>query len=91
VAEAELAALARVVCSGTVVSHSTSDSAAADAFVQCLAALTTKLNIPTRLRDLGVRRDQLPSLVAGSQGNSLTGNPRKIDDAELTSILETMW
>ncbi|HTQ37858.1 MAG TPA: iron-containing alcohol dehydrogenase [Pirellulales bacterium] len=87
VSEAELAALARVACRGSFQS----DAEAANAFVQCIERLTGELSIPTRLRDLGVRREQIPALVAGSHGNSLAGNPREVNDEELASLLEAMW
>ncbi|HZZ27331.1 MAG TPA: iron-containing alcohol dehydrogenase [Pirellulales bacterium] len=92
VAEKELAALARAAgLYATKESSFGNQSAAVYAFVQHMESLVTELGIPTRLRDLQVRREQIPALVAGSHGNSLAGNPREISDDELTLILETMW
>jgi alcohol dehydrogenase class IV len=65
------------------------DAAAADAFVSCIDELARSISIPVRLRDLGVRREQIPALVAGSRGNSMGGNPREISDAELAALLES--
>ncbi|HZZ71670.1 MAG TPA: iron-containing alcohol dehydrogenase [Pirellulales bacterium] len=62
----------------------------ADFFVEWIAALVDDLKIPRRLSDLGVRREQLPALVAGSHGNSLNGNPRPIGDLELARMLESL-
>ena len=67
-----------------------STAAAADHFVEQIDQLVSGLNIPRRLSQLGVKRSQIPALVAGSHGNSLSGNPRPIGDAELTEILEAM-
>lgn len=49
------------------------------------------LKIPSRLRDLGVTREQIPLLVSGSRGNSMSGNPRELTDDELTALLEKHW
>lgn len=67
-----------------------SDAAAAQLLLDQIQILGKQLNVPTRLSELGIRREQLPALVQGSHGNSLNGNPRPIDDAELTAILERM-
>jgi alcohol dehydrogenase class IV len=66
------------------------DAAAVATLVETIDGLCSRLNVPRRLNELGVTRDQLPALVAGSHGNSLNGNPRPIDDAELAQLLETL-
>jgi alcohol dehydrogenase class IV len=53
--------------------------------------LMDQLQLPRRLREVGVQRDQIPALVAGSRGNSMNGNPRELADEELTRILEEHW
>jgi alcohol dehydrogenase class IV len=63
----------------------------ADLAILNLEMLATALGIPKRLRDLGVREDQLPELVPASRGNSMTGNPRDLSDAELLDLLTTVW
>ena len=65
-------------------------AAAADHFVERIEHLVHELGIPRSLSQLGVKSSQIPALVAGSRGNSLSGNPRPIHDAELTEILETI-
>lgn len=67
-----------------------SDAIAAQILFDQVHGLCQRLNVPSRLGDLGIRREQLPALVQGSHGNSLNGNPRPIDDVELTTILERM-
>lgn len=64
---------------------------AIEASITSIEQLCTTLNIPSRLRDLGVRKDQLSDIVAGSRGNSMNGNPRPLSDEELYSILEEHW
>jgi alcohol dehydrogenase class IV len=87
VREADLARLARRVLRGSF----SSDAAAVDAFLDEIDSLCRDVNIPGRLRDLGVQRGQIPAVAAGSRGNSLSGNPREISDAELNDLLEAMW
>lgn len=67
------------------------DSLAADAFIERIEQICLSIEIPSRLRDLGVQQQQLPSLVAGSRGNSMSGNPCDIPDNELLAILERLW
>ena len=67
------------------------DPIAANAFVDRIETLCETLAIPKRLRDIGVHRDQLPLLVSGSRGNSMSGNPREIRDDKLADILHEMW
>ncbi len=67
-----------------------SNTAAADAAVEQIEALCGTVNIPRRLSDLGVRREQLPELVRGSRGNSMSGNPRELTDEVLGQLLEEL-
>ena len=67
------------------------DPVAANAFVDRIESLCESLNIPARLRDIGVKHEQLTALVAGSRGNSMSGNPRDVSDQKLAEILEEMW
>jgi alcohol dehydrogenase class IV len=85
--EAEFAKLARRVLPGMW----SCDAAAAEAFIETIETLCRDVHIPARLRDLGVSRDQLPELVQGSHGNSLSGNPRELTDSELYDMLEALW
>lgn len=68
-----------------------SQSTAASRFVERIERLCRELQIPGRLRELGVAIEQLPSLVKGSRGNSMSGNPRNVSDEELKDILEQHW
>ena len=63
----------------------------AEVGIEAIEKLCRDLKIPTRLRDLNVTQAQLPELVAGSRGNSMSGNPRDLTDAELLQILEAHW
>jgi alcohol dehydrogenase class IV len=65
------------------------DEQAADTLIRDIEQLETQLGIPRRLRDLGVRQDQIPALATGSHGNSLSGNPRDVSDADLRELLES--
>jgi len=64
---------------------------AADRFIERIESLCRTVGIPGRLRDIGVRHEQLESLVSGSRGNSMSGNPRDVSDSELRQLLEQLW
>ncbi|HEY2253310.1 MAG TPA: iron-containing alcohol dehydrogenase [Planctomycetaceae bacterium] len=58
--------------------------------IERIEALLSVLKIPRRLSQIGVKREQIPAIVRDSRGNSMSGNPRKLSDDELTQILEDM-
>ncbi|MCE9605010.1 MAG: iron-containing alcohol dehydrogenase [Planctomycetia bacterium] len=84
--QADLARLARYSLNLSIAD----DASAAQALVDRVAELCRSLQVPRTLGELGVRKEQLPALVAGSKGNSLNGNPRPIASDELQLILERM-
>ena len=86
VAEGALARLARYALNLPTLD----DAAAADVLIERISDLGRRLEVPSSLGALRVRREQLPALVAGSHGNSLNGNPRPIGDEELHVILERL-
>jgi len=86
VRQRELAVLAHAVLEGTWAS----DALAADAFIEKIGQLSDAVGVPRRLREIGVRREQIPAIVGGSRGNSMNGNPREVPDEELTILLEEM-
>lgn len=86
VCQAEFARLAQVLCGRSF----TDESRAADAAATAIEQLCARLNIPTRLADLGVRAEQINDLVRDSRGNSMSGNAREVSDEELTAILTAM-
>ncbi|WP_339734720.1 iron-containing alcohol dehydrogenase [uncultured Gimesia sp.] len=69
---------------------SLSESEAAQHLIDKIEALNHRIQIPHNLASLGVTRTQIPDLVASSRGNSMSGNPRELSDAELTQILEDL-
>ncbi len=85
--EAALAEMAPLFNSGTRATP----ARAADFTIEAITQLGRDLGVPERLRDLGVRQDQLAELVPASRGNSMNGNPRPLSDAELRDILEALW
>jgi alcohol dehydrogenase class IV len=85
----ELAELARGTLDRRLVSG-IDDSSAADAFIAHIESICRNVGIPRTLGEIGVEPRHLPDLVRGSRGNSMSGNPREIADAELSAILERM-
>jgi alcohol dehydrogenase class IV len=86
VCETQLAELTRTALVGTW----SSEAAAADAFIEEIDKLAAVVGVPKRLSDLGIRREQIPELVASSRGNSMNGNPVQLSDEELARLLEEM-
>jgi alcohol dehydrogenase class IV len=84
--EAEIAEIGRLLSGRTIPG----DEEAAREAPRAARALADRIGIPRRLRDMGVRPDQVPAIVQGSRGSSMSGNPRPIDDRELQAILEEM-
>jgi len=66
-------------------------ASAAEFVIESITQLGRDLGVPERLRDLGVPQEQLAELVPASRGNSMSGNPRPLSDAELRDILEALW
>jgi len=87
VRQKELARLAHVVLPQV---SSRKPQEAIDRLIQRVEELCRRIGVPERLSALGVRRDQLPALVAASRGSSMAGNPRELSDEELASLLEEM-
>jgi alcohol dehydrogenase class IV len=85
----ELAELARGTLDRRLVSG-IDDSSAADAFIAHIESICRNVGIPRTLGEIGVEPRHLTELVRGSRGNSMSGNPREIADAELSAILERM-
>ena len=61
-----------------------------DQFITKVQLIGRKIGIPDRLSELGVEKSQLPQLVTSSRGNSMSGNPCDLSDAELLNLLEDM-
>ncbi|MBL8850600.1 MAG: iron-containing alcohol dehydrogenase [Planctomycetaceae bacterium] len=64
-----------------------SDAAAAVAFIDAVCALADEVGIPRSIGALGVTAADIPALVKASHGNSRSGNPRDVSDAELEALL----
>lgn len=86
VRRSELARLAHALGLGS----SQSPDKAIDALIQRIETLCDEVGVPRRLRDVGVTAAQIPEIVASSRGSSMSGNPRELNDAELTHLLEEL-
>ncbi|MDA7527421.1 iron-containing alcohol dehydrogenase [Planctomicrobium sp.] len=65
-----------------------SKSDAIDASINHIQQLCDSLSIPRTLSEIGVKKSDVLSIVSGSRGNSMNGNPRQLSDTELMQILE---
>ncbi|MBN1441225.1 MAG: iron-containing alcohol dehydrogenase [Planctomycetes bacterium] len=86
VSRAEIARVGRALTGKTWPS----DDAAADAAIDAVDGICAEIGIPRRLSEVGVEASQLAAIIESSRGNSMSGNPRELSDAELREILEEM-
>lgn len=65
----------------------------AEAFIEALADLVNTLKLPSKLRDLGLPRDALPTIAAEAlqQTRLLDGNPREMTEADALAIYEAAY
>lgn len=68
------------------LSATASDRDASDALIEVLRAWADRLEVP-RLSSFGMRRDDIPTVVADSPGSSMRTNPIALSDDELAEIL----
>ncbi len=70
-----------------------SAEAAAEAAAQHIDQLIAHMNLPQRLRDVGVNQAALPHLAeAALQSRAVQSNPKPIRDAaQIEAVLEAMW
>ena len=66
---------------------------AASKAVRSIVKLMNELDIPYRLKDIGVSKEDLPKLVEGMLKNTrlLKNNPRKVSKEDAVKIFERMW
>ena len=64
-----------------------------DAFIAALVALSARVGLPARLRDVGVPQEALPRLAADAmkQTRLLVNNPRPVTEADARAIYEAAW
>lgn len=63
------------------------------AFIDRLAALSTKLGLPTRLSEVGISEDALPKMASDAmkQQRLLVNNPREVSKADALAIYRSAW
>ncbi|GLU29229.1 iron-containing alcohol dehydrogenase [Brucella sp. NBRC 12950] len=64
-----------------------------EAFVERLAELSRELEVPQRLRDVNIAKDDLPKLArdAVKQTRLLVNNPRKVTEADALTIYQAAY
>ncbi len=67
------------------------DRAAAARFEARIGGVCAAAGLPTRLSELGLRRERIAWLAENSGGSSMRGNPRELDPATLAEILTAAW
>ena len=63
------------------------------AFIEALEQLALRLNMPVRLRDVGIPEDALPRMAADAmkQQRLLVNNPRPVTEADALAIYRAAW
>lgn len=63
------------------------------AFIDNLAALSARLGLPTRLKDVGIGEADLPGMAADAmkQQRLLVNNPRTVGEADALAIYRAAW
>jgi alcohol dehydrogenase class IV len=84
--ETEICRIGEILCEREFASPAEGAAAAVEKVEEMCAAV----GIPRRLGEIGVRRESLPAIVKSSYGNSMSGNPRKVSEEELSTLLETL-
>jgi maleylacetate reductase len=90
-------AAARELASAAVVLGLSAQDDAPDrstgGLIDWLDGLVAEIDLPTRLRDYGVQRDQLPELARiAFDGGPVKNNPRPVESAsEIEGFLSAMW
>ncbi len=65
-------------------------ASAVQALIEAVEALCAELGLPRRLSQVGVRPEQIPTIVRDSYGSSMKANPRDVPEPELTALLEAL-
>ncbi|MEO0388627.1 MAG: iron-containing alcohol dehydrogenase, partial [Pseudomonadota bacterium] len=65
----------------------------AEAFIAALGALSARLGLPPRLRDVGIPADALGDMASAAmkQTRLLVNNPRTVTEADARGIYEAAW
>ena len=79
--------LARLAHTALGVSRRSQDGAI-DELIEAIEELADQIGVARRLGELGVDHEMIPAIVQSSRGNSMSGNPVKLSDTELTEILK---
>lgn len=71
----------------------TGAQAVCSAFIEELAALSKKLGMPTRLREVGIPETALPKMAADAllQQRLLVNNPRLVNEGDALTIYKAAW
>jgi alcohol dehydrogenase class IV len=89
VCEQELAPVAQAM---GITSPDNGDVALARHAADWVSEFAAGMNLPLQLRDVGVRKDQLPQLAElAAQSRTVQNNPKPITSTDLAAILNAAW
>ncbi len=85
--EDELARLAHVLFGAPARQ---SPAAAVDRLIEEIERLCSRVGIPRRLSEVGVKAEQIPAIARDSFGNSMRGNPVELTEPQVAEILREL-
>ena len=60
-------------------------------FAAMIKEILSQVQIPLRLRELGVKKEDFDWIISNAKGGSVNANPRSVDPDSLKKLLETAW
>ena len=70
---------------------SISEDTATERLIDRIEQLCRGFGLPMRLSDCGVDEAQIPAIARDSRGNSMSGNPKELSDADIERILRGIY
>ena len=68
-----------------------SDETATNRLIDRIEQLCRGFGLPMRLSDCGIDETLIPAIARNSKGNSMSGNPKELNESEIEQILRTIY
>ena len=68
-----------------------SDETAAERLIDRIEQLCRSFGLPMRLSDCGIDETQIPAIARDSKGNSMSGNPKELNESDIQNILREIF
>lgn len=76
-----------------IIEYAFPNGATKDCFADQISALMDRVNLPAKLREVGIKESDLPRLAAAAmkQTRLLVNNPREVTEADALRIYQAAW